>query len=137
MNRFAAPSSDVELLRPSFHLGLPGVSAAAVAVGYLAVALPRDPGFLALIASGSVLDLFFSLHSFTNLLILVSVLLLLARLPSSILLFAGALTAGLVGALGPHVSVAWPAVCVALVGLVTSLIVFVGPRVREYRARGA
>ena len=96
-------------------------------MAYLALALPNDPGFSALISSGSVLILFFSLGPLANLLLLVGVLLLVFRLPSSTLLFAAALTAALVGA------ASWWCVLVALCGLAASFV-FVGPRIVGHRA---
>jgi len=135
MNRFAPPASDQ--VHPSFRLGLPGRAAATIVVAYLAFVLPNDPGFSALLKSGSLLPLFLSLGPLANLLLLVGVLLLVFRLPSSTLLFAAALTAGLADVLRPPMSASWWCVLVAMCGLAASLVVFLGPRMVGQRAREA
>src|SRR5215203_2010286 len=104
MNRFAPPSSEVDGVASSRPLGLAGWAASIAVVVYLGLMVGQGPSFLTLVNTGAYDVLLFFFVSLASLLIVVGELLLLARLPASVLCFAGALTSGLMGLIDPGVS---------------------------------
>jgi hypothetical protein len=95
MNRFAPPRSDVVSVATAYELGKAGWLSAFVVSAYLLVIVVGYPRIVELFSTnpGSVFFVYFA--SLTGLLLVLGLLLLLARLPSSMLLFAAALLSAL------------------------------------------
>jgi len=118
MNRYAPPASDVGDRTPSFQVGKAGWVAAIATLVHLATIAVGYPEIVEFLVAHPVAVFFGYVASATSLFLVLGTLLLLARFPSSMLLFAAALAIALLDfrnyfVLLPFVSSAAAVLCLA------------------------
>ena len=121
MNRFAPPASDVQITRPTWRLGTPGWVASTVLWAYVLFAALDPPASLHALKSAY---LFIPMAS---VFVVIGYVLLLARLPSSTLLFAAASTSSLLGFSQPLSPLLYPCLLASVGCLLASLAIFFPP----------
>ena len=118
MNPYAPPASDVGDRTPSFQVGKAGWLAALATLLHLATIGVGYPEIFEFLVEHPVAVFFAYIASATSLFLVLGTLLLLARFPSSMLLFTAALATGLLDfrnyfVLLPFVSSAAAVLCLA------------------------
>ena len=121
MNRFAPPASDTQITRRSRRLGTPGWVASTVLWAYVLFAA-LDPS-----ASLHALTSAYQFVPMASVFVVIGYVVLLARRPSSTLLFAAALTSSLLGFSEPHSSLLYPCLLASLGCFLASVAIFFPP----------
>ena len=121
MNRFAPPASDARITRPWWRLGTAGWVASAVFWAYVLFAA-LDPS-----ATLYALRSAYQFVPIASIFVVIGYVLLLARRPSSTLVFAAASTSSLLGFSEPHSSLSYPCLLASLSCLLASLAIFFPP----------
>src|SRR5664279_2351582 len=129
MTQFAPPPSDAKITRPSWRLGTPGWVASTVVWAYVLFAA-LDPS-----ASLHALRSAYQYVPMASVFVVIGYVLLLARRPSSTLLFAAAFTSSLLGFSEPHSPLLYPCLLASQGCLLASLAIFFPPS--RWKRRGA